>query len=361
MKEIYSVNCALFRYKAYQKQISKIGKGDTLSLKAKQKENGYTDVFAYNGNEEVGEFFREESTDLLPFVSNLEKFKIETVVNKLLPKESDMVAVIVDVTVYSDEDIDAYEYIDAFYEEKDDETEEPATSEQINTILNSLKEKQTKEQSAIEQKRAELFDNLEFKEIQKDIEKKIQKEMESESNANALKGCLIFIIVVGLLIALFKTCSSSKDENEYSISNSDSAVVTAFDQELNTQEIRPNRVFEDKREESLDFDLSKKEVLKLDKIEQISYLSKKYDELNSSELMSVSDNQFKEIRSLYLDGVFDDKPLCMACIEHNALMKHNYPEEYLKTGYFKENFPKYKGKNFSVILSVYCPIFCAKN
>ncbi|MFJ1430973.1 hypothetical protein ACILE2_09245 [Capnocytophaga canimorsus] len=118
MKNIYNTNCALFGYKTRQKEIAKIGVSDELILKVKEKGNGYKDVFAYNEADEVGEFFRDESTDLLPFVSNPEKFKVKAIVKKLLSKEENMVSVIVDVSVFSEDNVDPDTYIEEFYNKK---------------------------------------------------------------------------------------------------------------------------------------------------------------------------------------------------------------------------------------------------
>ena len=150
MKQIYYVNAALFGYKYYQREISKTGIGSELNLKAKKKANGYTDVFAYNGSEEIGSFFREESSELLPFVSNSTIFSIQAKVTKLLQKESDMASVIVDVSVYSDQNIDSDKYIEEFYDMYSSDEKEEQADKDFNSNLE-------KEKMIVAQRKYELF------------------------------------------------------------------------------------------------------------------------------------------------------------------------------------------------------------
>lgn len=177
MNKILTINTSLFGYKFYQKEISNIGLGDKVSLKIFEKENGYKNIFAYNENEKIGELFNDESNQLLPFVSNSDKFKVEAIVKKLLQKEQDMTSAILEIYVYSDENIDAYEYIENFYGYRgtEEEVEE-------NTI--------TEERKRVEQEEIERH-------------QKILKKQDEESN----KGCLKIIIFIILIFFLVKMCS----------------------------------------------------------------------------------------------------------------------------------------------------------
>lgn len=144
MKKIHSISCGIAKYKFHQREISKLGIGSELSLRIKQKENGYKDIFVYNEDKEIGELFYEESTQLLPFVSDDKKFRVETIVKKLLPKEEDMVSVIVDIKIYCDEEVNIEEYIDDFYEKNNALEKEEILSD-------------SNERNIIEEKKTELF------------------------------------------------------------------------------------------------------------------------------------------------------------------------------------------------------------
>ncbi|MBT0551160.1 hypothetical protein [Riemerella anatipestifer] len=157
----------------------------------------------------------------------------------------------------------------------------------------------------------------------------------------------IALVVLAKLILV--SCFGDKKNDNNLISSTDS---------LKIEKVKSYPI--EKNEELLS--LSKKEVKALSRSEQIEYLSNKYDDLQHKykPLYSLSDEQFYEIRDLYLDGVFETKGLCMACIEHNALLLHRdkYSDDYLEFGYFKKNFPNYKGKNMATVLAIYCPILC---
>lgn len=195
MKKIHSISCGIAKYKFHQREISKLGIGSEVSLRIKKKENGYKDIFVYNEDKEIGELFYEESTQLLPFVSDDKKFRVETIVKKLLPKEEDMVSVIVDVKIYCDEEVNVEEYIDNFYGYggTEEEMEE-------NTIV-------------AERKR------IEQEEITK--HNKILQKQENE----AMKGCLIFVVIGIIIFLIFKMCSSARNsENIYEVSDIDNVV-----------------------------------------------------------------------------------------------------------------------------------------
>lgn len=178
MNKILTINTSLFGYKFYQKEINNIGLGDKIFLKIVEKENGYKNIFAYNENEKIGELFNDESNQLLPFVSNSDKFKVEAIVKKFLQKEQGMISAVLEIYVYSDKDIDAYDYIDNFYgySGTDDEEEDEEINE--NTIIKDETKDREKHQK-----------NL--------------KKQEAESD----NGCLSIIIFIILIVFLVKMCS----------------------------------------------------------------------------------------------------------------------------------------------------------
>lgn len=199
MKKIHSISCGIAKYKFHQREISKLGIGSEVSLRIKKKENGYKDIFVYNEDKEIGELFYEESTQLLPFVSDDKKFRVETIVKKLLPKEEDMISVIVDVKIYCDEEIDADDYIDNFYGYSG--TEEEQEDEEISITIDENRKK------------------IEQEEIAR--HNKILQKQENE----AMKGCLIFVVIGIIIFLIFKMCSSARNsENIYEVSDIDNVV-----------------------------------------------------------------------------------------------------------------------------------------
>lgn len=184
MNKILTINTSLFGYKFYQKEINNIGLGDKIFLKIVEKENGYKNIFAYNENEKIGELFNDESNQLLPFVSNSDKFKVEAIIKKFLKKENEMTSAVLEIYVYSDEDIDADDYIDNFYGYSGTEEEQ---------------EDEIDERKYIEEKKNELFG------VERNIENRLKKKTnENISDGNQTSGCVVIIIGLIVLLCLFK-------------------------------------------------------------------------------------------------------------------------------------------------------------
>lgn len=181
MKKIKKIDCSLKDYKIYQKSIRNLGIGDDVVLALKEKDNGFKDVFAFDSeNNIIGEFFREESLELFPFVSEPENFVFKTKVKKFLPKEEDFNAVILDIEIEAPDNFDENKFLEKF----------------------------TKEDSS------------------KPIQFKNDIQGVKTNSKKSYKGCLVFFIftvVIFLLIAIF---SKSDDEikNENNLIDSTSVV-----------------------------------------------------------------------------------------------------------------------------------------
>lgn len=117
MKTLLRTDFSLRGYRQYQKSIQKLGVGDSLNLKIVEKENGFKDVFAFSGDEIIGELFKEESDEFIPFLRYPEIFKIQATVKKVLLKEEDQNAIIVDAYVYADDNFDYGKFQNSYSDE----------------------------------------------------------------------------------------------------------------------------------------------------------------------------------------------------------------------------------------------------
>ena len=117
MKKLFFFNGSLRNYYLFQDNINLLSVGDYLDLKILEKGNGFKDVFALVDGKIVGEFFREESDSLIPFVRYPEIFSIHVIVKKLYQKEDDMQSVIIDLEVMADENFDEENFFNNYSDE----------------------------------------------------------------------------------------------------------------------------------------------------------------------------------------------------------------------------------------------------
>lgn len=206
MKKIKKLDCSLKDYKLYQKSIRTLGIGDDVFLSLKEKENGFKDVFAFDTeNNIIGEFFREESLEIFPFVSNGENFELKAKVKKFITKEDDFNAVVLDIEIDAPDNFDENEFM----------------------------KKYTKKESS---------NPIQFKNDVQQV---------SSPPKKSYKGCLVFF-VIAVIFTLFVAVISKSEDNKNIENNSidSTSVVDSKKSRLDSSKIKSlKHLFTEKKDD----------------------------------------------------------------------------------------------------------------